>query len=124
MSEEDKAGHHLEGIAEDVYQFSIFKENLSLVTNVLKHCRTFEALKMRYIAPKFGCLANVPTVPSIDANPPPDLSSTIRQIVREELLRCREIRHCSSDDYCRGNQCGLPPVSSPPSINGVNMDNY
>lgn len=123
MTEEDKVGHLLKGIAEDVYQFLIAKEHLSSVTDVMKHCRTFEALKMRRIAPKFGRLSNVPTVASVDASPLSDLSSTIRQIVREELLRCHEMGRCGRDDS-RGTEPGLPPVSSPPSINAANMDSY
>lgn len=86
MSEEDKVGHLLKGIAEDVYNFLIGKDNLETMSDVIRRCRTFETLKTRRIAPKFGRLANVTTVASVDTNPPTDLSSTIRQIVREELL--------------------------------------
>ncbi|XP_075730595.1 uncharacterized protein LOC119183423 [Rhipicephalus microplus] len=78
-------------------------ENLSSVADIIKHCDTFEALKMRRIAPKSGRLANVPTVACVDANPPSDLSSTNRQIFRKELLRCHEISHYSSDDCYRGS---------------------
>ncbi|KAH8028017.1 hypothetical protein HPB51_012603 [Rhipicephalus microplus] len=41
----------------------------------------------RRIAPKFGRLANVTTVASVDVSPPTDLAATIRAIVREELQR-------------------------------------
>lgn len=123
MSEEDKVGHLLKGIAEDVYQFLIAKENLTSVAEVMQHCRTFEALKMRRIAPKFGRLANVPTVASVEACSPFDLSSTIRQIVREELLRCHEISRFGGDDS-RGNEPGLPPMSWQPSVNAADVDNY
>lgn len=123
MSEEDKVGHLLKGIAEDVYQFLIAKENLTSVAEVMQHCRTFEALKMRRIAPKFGRLANVPTVASVEASSPFDLSSTIRQIVREELLRCHEISRFGGDDS-RGNEPGLPPMSWQPSVNAADVDNY
>lgn len=88
MTEEDKVGHVVKGIAEDVYNFLIGKENLHTVSELIRHCRTFEALKTRRITPKFGRLANVTTVASVDTSPPlPDLSSAIRQIVREELQR-------------------------------------
>ena len=87
MSEEDKVGHLLKGIAEDVYNFLIGREDLTSVSNVLRHCRTFETLKTRRIAPKFGRLTNVTTVASVDVSPPADLASTIRQIVREQLRR-------------------------------------
>lgn len=88
MTEEDKVGHVVKGIAEDVYNFLIGKENLHTVSELIRHCRTFEALKTRRITPKFGRLANVTTVASVDTSPLlPDLSSAIRQIVREELQR-------------------------------------
>ncbi|KAH7931670.1 hypothetical protein HPB51_029698 [Rhipicephalus microplus] len=87
MSEEDKVGHRLKGIAEDVYQFLISKDSLATVTDVISHCHTFETLKMRRIAPKFGRLPNVTTVASVDEYTLFDLASTIRQIVREELTR-------------------------------------
>lgn len=90
MTEEDKVGHLLKGIAEDVYNFLIGKDNLETVSDVIRHCRTFEALKTRRITPKFGRLANVTTVASVDTSSPTDLSATIRQIVREELLRHEE----------------------------------
>lgn len=87
MSEEDKVGHLLKGIAEDVYHFLIGKENLGTVADVIRHCRTFETLKMRRITPKFGRLPNVTTIASVDDSASFDLASTIREIVREELTR-------------------------------------
>ncbi|XP_077532506.1 uncharacterized protein LOC144144881 [Haemaphysalis longicornis] len=87
MSEEDKVGHLLKGIAEDVYHFLISREKLESAADVIQQCRTFEALKTRRITPKFGRLTNVTTVASVDDNPPPDLADTIRRIVREELAR-------------------------------------
>ncbi|KAH8035243.1 hypothetical protein HPB51_004484 [Rhipicephalus microplus] len=85
MSEEDKVGHILKGIAEDVYSFLIAKDTLTSVTDVIRHCRTFEQPKTRRITPKFGRLPNVTTITSIDSNQALNLASTIRQIVREEL---------------------------------------
>ncbi|KAH8029066.1 hypothetical protein HPB51_022234 [Rhipicephalus microplus] len=97
MSKEDKVGHVLKGIAEDVYNFLIGKDCLNSVSDVTKHCRTSESLKMRRISPKFGRLSNVPTVASVETVPPNDLALTIRQIVREELLRCQQSYHRPSD---------------------------
>ncbi|KAH8038433.1 hypothetical protein HPB51_001548 [Rhipicephalus microplus] len=68
-------------------KFLISKDSLATVTDVINHCRTFETLKMRRITPKFGHLPNVTTVASVDEYTPLDLTSTIRQIVREELTR-------------------------------------
>ncbi|XP_077547973.1 uncharacterized protein LOC144160607 [Haemaphysalis longicornis] len=92
MSEDDKVGHLLKGIAKDVYNFLIGREKLESASDVVQHCRTFEALKKRRITPKFGRLANVTTVASVDVTPPPDYAETIRRIVREELLRHQEPR--------------------------------
>ncbi|KAH8030082.1 hypothetical protein HPB51_006514 [Rhipicephalus microplus] len=68
---------------------AIGKDTLASVADVIQHCRTFETLKARRITPKFGRLANVTTVASVDVPPtsPCDLASMIRQIVREELGR-------------------------------------
>ncbi|KAH8037253.1 hypothetical protein HPB51_009696 [Rhipicephalus microplus] len=62
-------------------------DDLTSASDVQHHCRTFEKLKTRRIAPKFGRLANVTTVASVDMSPPTDLAATIRTIVREELQR-------------------------------------
>lgn len=93
MSEEDRVGHILKGIAEDVYAFLISKESLDTVEDVIRHCQAFAALKTRRIAPKFGRLPNVTTIASVDDTQAMDLSSTIRQIVREELRRHDESVH-------------------------------
>lgn len=93
MSQEDRVGHLLKGIAEDVYNFLICSEDLTSVSDVLRHCRTFEMLRTRRIAPKFGRLANVTTVASVDTSPSTNLASTIREIVREELRRHNELMH-------------------------------
>lgn len=47
MTEEDKVGHLLKGIAEDVYQFLIAIDSLESVSDVIMHCRTFESLRAR-----------------------------------------------------------------------------
>ncbi|KAH8028655.1 hypothetical protein HPB51_017873 [Rhipicephalus microplus] len=53
--------------------------------------------RVRRISPKFGRLSNVPTAASVETVPPNDLALTIRQIVREELLRCQQTYHRPSD---------------------------
>ncbi|KAH8027793.1 hypothetical protein HPB51_010358 [Rhipicephalus microplus] len=60
MSHENKVGHLLKGIAEDVYNFLITKENLNTPSIFRQQCRAFEAFKTRRILPKFGHLDNVP----------------------------------------------------------------
>ena len=90
MSEEDTVGHLLKGIAEDVYNFLIGKDNLSSASDVIRHCRTFETWKMRRIT-KFRRLSNVATVATVDVSSSSDLASTIRQMFREELLQREEL---------------------------------
>lgn len=124
MPEEDKVGHVLKGIAEDVYNFLIGKESLNSVSDVMQHCRTFETLKTRRIVPKFGRLSNVPTVASVDAMSPSDLSSTIRQIVREELRRHEQISQCPGDFediYERDTQRVRAPATAAPWQPSVNV---
>lgn len=124
MSEEDKVGHLLKGIAEDVYNFLIGKDNLSSVSDVIRHCRTFETLKMRRITTKFGRLSNVATVATIDVSSSSDLASTIRQIVREELLRREELtssppRFASA---CSAQDPSMPgPVPAWQSVNATDV---
>ncbi|XP_075738635.1 uncharacterized protein LOC119166784 [Rhipicephalus microplus] len=89
MKEDDKVGHLLKGVAEDVYNFLIDKDTLASVADVIQHCRTFETLIARRITPKFDRLTNVTTVASVDVPPISscDLASMIREIIREELGR-------------------------------------
>ncbi|XP_077522936.1 uncharacterized protein LOC144133634 [Amblyomma americanum] len=89
MLEDDKVGHLLKRIAEDVYHFLISRDTLDTVADVIKQCRAFEALKARRIAPKFGRLSNVTTVASVDVPYPEDIASIVRRIVREELAAQR-----------------------------------
>ncbi|KAH7944737.1 hypothetical protein HPB51_028546 [Rhipicephalus microplus] len=96
----------------------------------MKHCRTFESLKMRRISPKFGCLFNVPTAASVETVPPNDLALTIRQIVTEELLRSQQTYHRPSDFqdvYVNEPERVRTPVSLPPwqpSINAADAYEY
>ncbi|KAH8025595.1 hypothetical protein HPB51_010352 [Rhipicephalus microplus] len=96
----------------------------------MKHCRTSESLKMRRITPKFGRLSNVSTVASVETVPPIDLALTIRQIVREKLLRCQQIYHRPSnfqDVYVNEPERVRTPVSLPPwqpSINTADAYEY
>lgn len=121
MTEEDKVGHLLKGIAEDVYQFLIAKDNLTSVSDVIRHCRTFETLKTRRITPKFGRLANVTTVASVEETPSQTLLSTIREIVRDELLRRDQLARPSgfADTHYpfQAPAPAWPSMNTPPSVN-------
>ncbi|KAH8009041.1 hypothetical protein HPB51_009581 [Rhipicephalus microplus] len=89
MSEEEKVGNLLKGIAGDVYTYLTVKESLNSVADVIHHCRTFETLKLHRITPKFGRLGNVATVARIEDSYSIhwDLATTVRLVVREEIER-------------------------------------
>lgn len=123
MSDEDQVGHLLKGIAEDAYNFLITKEDLVTAQDVIRHCRAFEALKMRRIAPKFGRLANVTTVASVDfnSNPSEDIASLVRRIIREELGQqsvCRDspCHHCPAPVRPVYHQCALQESPEEPPM--------
>lgn len=66
---------------------------------------------MRLIAPKCGRLSNIPAASD-------DLLSTIWEIVREELLRCRQISHvsCGLSDFQDGYVQNAQPAQTLASI--------
>ncbi|XP_077519825.1 uncharacterized protein LOC144129553 [Amblyomma americanum] len=116
MSEEDRVGHLLKGIAEDVYNFLISKDSLKSTADVIKHCRAFEALKLRRIVPKFGRLANVTSIASVDVAAPVSMANMIRQIVREELLRYQDpVRR----DDAQQDGCAFQTEPATPSTSWV-----
>ncbi|KAH7931833.1 hypothetical protein HPB51_029681 [Rhipicephalus microplus] len=95
--------------SEDDYITMVKRKSLESVADVIGHCRTFEALKTRRITTKFGRLANVTTVATVDVcqdSVPTDLSSTIRLIVREELRR-----HLYAPLNAREPPCDTPSTS-------------
>lgn len=111
MSEEDKVGHLLKGIAEDVFNYLITKENIASAADVMQYCRTFEALKTRRITPKFGRLPNVATVASVDNTSCDDIASVVRRIVREELAFQRP---CMAPDIENPEHSFQAPCFEPP----------
>ncbi|XP_077491779.1 uncharacterized protein LOC144102362 [Amblyomma americanum] len=116
MPEEDKVGHLLKGIAEDVYNFLISKDSLKSTADVIKHCTAFEALKLRRVVPKFGRLANVTSIASVDVAAPVSMADMIRQIVREELLRYQDpVRQ----DDAQQDDCALQAEPATPSASWV-----
>lgn len=104
MSDEDKVGHLLKGIAEDVYNFLITKEDLHTPSDLRKHCRAFEALKRRRILPKFGRLDNVPTIASVNLPSQDDISSIIRRVVKEELAQLQAVDTAGVCHQCAFDQ--------------------
>ncbi|KAH9378739.1 hypothetical protein HPB48_014694 [Haemaphysalis longicornis] len=103
MSDEEQVGHLVKGIAEDAYHYLIPKQDLASAEDVNRHCRAFEAPKMRRIAPKFGRLANVTTVENLNSNlnPSEDIASLVRRFIREERAQ---------HSVCRGSPCHHCPA--------------
>lgn len=68
------------------------------------------------------------TVASVDTNPPIDLSSTIRQIVREELLRHEEQARYVDPRYSscafRDAMCSTPSTHWQHSVNAADFGSY
>lgn len=99
MTEQDKVGHLLKGIAEDVFNF-VAQKNVGTVKEFVQECNRFQELKRTRITPQFSRLANVPSVaalrdvadvptfvPSLqdDRSFPADIQQLIRQEVRRTL---------------------------------------
>lgn len=85
MSEEDKVGHLLKGIAEDVFNFVALR-NVTSVGDVVNETRNFEALRRNRIgSPAIRRLPNVvPTLAAMDHSTH-GLEGLIRRIIREEM---------------------------------------
>lgn len=77
--------------------FLISKDILNSTGDVIKHCRTFEALKLLRITPKSRRLASVTSLGSVDTTGTLSMVHVIRHIVREELIRHEDALHHS--DY-------------------------
>ncbi|XP_077564710.1 uncharacterized protein LOC144180200 [Haemaphysalis longicornis] len=67
MSEEEKVGHVLKGIADDAFNLLLFK-NCDKVDTLIAECRRFELAKSRRIAQKFTRLPNTAATCSCEDN--------------------------------------------------------
>ncbi|UYV71491.1 K02A2.6-like [Cordylochernes scorpioides] len=85
MSEEDKISHLMKGIAEELYQ-ALLPRDVQSTEQFITECRRVEALRCRRVTPtRYERLPNVASL--CDKDDGKDLSSLIRQIVREEVQR-------------------------------------
>ncbi|UYV69023.1 hypothetical protein LAZ67_6002057 [Cordylochernes scorpioides] len=85
MSEEDKISHLMKGIAEELYQ-ALLPRDVQSTEQFITECRRVEALRCRRVTPtRYERLSNVASL--CDQDDGEDLSSMIRQIVREEVQR-------------------------------------
>ncbi|UYV69065.1 Transposase [Cordylochernes scorpioides] len=85
MSEEDKISHLMKGIAEDLYQ-ALLPRDVQSTEEFITECRRVQALRCRRVTPTR--YERLPKVASLcDQDDGEDLSSMIRQIVREETYQ-------------------------------------
>ncbi|UYV78601.1 hypothetical protein LAZ67_16002112, partial [Cordylochernes scorpioides] len=85
MSEEDKISNLMKGIAEELYQ-ALLPRDVQSTEQFITECRRVEALRCRRVTPtRYERLPNVASL--CDQDDGEDLSSMIRQIVREEVQR-------------------------------------
>ncbi|UYV67858.1 TIGD4 [Cordylochernes scorpioides] len=91
MSEEDKISHLMKGIAEELYQALLLRDVQS-TEQFITECRRVEALRCRRVTPtRYERLPNVASL--CDQDDGEDLSSMIRQIVREEIQQALDSPH-------------------------------
>ncbi|UYV79931.1 K02A2.6-like [Cordylochernes scorpioides] len=117
MSEEDKISHLMKGIAEELYQ-ALLPSDLQSTEQFITECRRVEALRCRRVTPtRYQRLPNVASL--CDQDDGEDLSSMIRQIVREEVQRAlgstREEPKISTIEDMVKEEIGrtLAPISKP-----------
>lgn len=96
------------------------------MSDVIRHSRTSETLKKQRITPKFGRLANVTAVASVDTSSCIDLPSIIRKIVREELLHREEVcrRTPGITGACSPREMTNKAVSTawPPTVHAATVE--
>lgn len=90
MSDADKVGHVLKGIADDAFTLLVFA-NCKTVDEIITECRRFEQAKSRRIAPRFSRLPNTAATSSCEdlfdlpSLQPSSTTANITRIVRREL---------------------------------------
>ncbi|UYV71403.1 hypothetical protein LAZ67_8003004, partial [Cordylochernes scorpioides] len=117
MNEEDKISHLMKGIAEELYQ-ALIPRDVHNTEQFVTECRRIESIHCKRVTPtKYERLPNVASLSDHDDRA--DLSSMIRQIVREEVQRAlgstREEPKISSIEDMVKEEIGrtLAPISKP-----------
>ncbi|UYV73599.1 K02A2.6-like [Cordylochernes scorpioides] len=117
MNEEDKISHLMKGIAEELYQ-ALLPRDVHNTEQFFTECRRIESLHYKRVTPtKYERLPNVASLSDHDDRA--DLSSMIRQIVREEVQRAlgstREEPKISTIEDMVKEEIGrtLAPISKP-----------
>ncbi|UYV78763.1 hypothetical protein LAZ67_16002676 [Cordylochernes scorpioides] len=117
MNEEDKISHLMKGIAEELYQ-ALIPRDVHNTEQFVTECRRIESIHCKRVTPtKYERLPNVASLSDHDDRA--DLSSMIRQIVREEVQRAlgstREEPKISTIEDMVKEEIGrtLAPISKP-----------
>ncbi|UYV71667.1 K02A2.6-like [Cordylochernes scorpioides] len=117
MNEEDKISHLMKGVAEELYQ-ALLPRDVHNTEQFVTECRRIESLHCKRVTPtKYERLPNVASLSDHDDRA--DLSSMIRQIVREEVQRAlgstREEPKISTIEDMVKEEIGrtLAPISKP-----------
>ncbi|UYV72436.1 K02A2.6-like, partial [Cordylochernes scorpioides] len=117
MNEEDKISHLMKGIAEELYQ-ALIPRDVHNTEQFVTECRRIESIHCKRVTPtKYERLPNVASLSVHDDRA--DLSSMIRQIVREEVQRAlgstREEPKISTIEDMVKEEIGrtLAPISKP-----------
>ncbi|UYV85062.1 K02A2.6-like, partial [Cordylochernes scorpioides] len=117
MNEEDKISHLMKGIAEELYQ-ALIPRDVHNTEQFVTECRRIESIHCKRVTPtKYERLPNVASLSDHDDRA--DLSSMIRQIVREEVQRAlgstREEPKISNIEDMVKEEIGrtLAPISKP-----------
>lgn len=85
MTEVDKVGHILKGIADDAFNLLVYND-VSTVDAIVKECRRFEVAKSRRVVPQFSRLPNTPATSSCSALPATrPFQENVTRIVRREI---------------------------------------
>ena len=85
MSEGDKVGHVLKGIADDAFNLLVYT-NVSTIDRIIQECRRFETAKSRRVRPQFSRLPNTAATSTCsDSAATPPFEQSVTRIVRREL---------------------------------------
>lgn len=85
MSEDDKVGHVLKGIADDAFSLLVFN-NVTSIDTILKECRRLEQAKSRRLARNITRLPNTASSSSCeDVFPQPPRCDNLTRIIRREV---------------------------------------
>lgn len=125
MSESDKIGHILKGIADDAFNLLVIK-NCSTVDEVLAECRRFEEAKCRRIIQNFTRLPNTAATSSCESSPPPSSPPPLRDTTSpENVVRIvrRELEAMAPPTFVSPADHATPTISLIQTVVRQELDN-